>query len=114
MVGYMPCRPTYALYDAADLKWVGGWSKNIEKGLPYITGTTLLIEPQTGLLLSVMEGGFITNLRTGAATGVTAKYLAKKDSRIVGIIGAGAQARMQLRAVSNVFSLLKGVKNLVH
>lgn len=104
--GWVNAMPAYLCpYDAAGLKWVGGWSKNIEKRLPYIMGTILLIEPQTGLLLSVMEGGFITNLRTGAATGVTAKYLAKKDSRIVGIIGAGAQARMQLRALSNVFSL---------
>jgi alanine dehydrogenase len=92
-------------FDAAGLKWVGGWSGNIEKGLPFIMGTILLIEPQTGLLLSVMEGGFITDLRTGAATGVAAKYLAKRDSAIVGIIGAGAQARMQLRALCNVFPL---------
>lgn len=104
--GWVNAMPAYVgPFDAAGLKWVGGWGKNIEKGLPFIMGTILLIEPQTGLLLSVMEGGFITNLRTGAATGIAAKYLAKKDSAIVGLIGAGAQGRMQLRALSNVFSL---------
>lgn len=104
--GWVNAMPAYVgPYGAAGLKWVGGWSKNIERGLPFIMGTILLIEPQTGLLLSVMEGGFITDLRTGAATGVTAKYLAKKDSRVVGLIGAGAQARMQLRALCNVFPL---------
>jgi alanine dehydrogenase len=104
--GWINAMPAYVgPFDAAGLKWVGGWSKNIEKGMPYIMGTILLIEPQTGLLLSVMEGGFITGLRTGAATGVAAKYLAKKNSNTVAIIGAGAQARMQLRALSTVFPL---------
>jgi len=104
--GWVNAMPAYVdPFDTAGLKWVGGWGGNIERGLPFIMGTILLIEPQTGLLLSVMEGGFITNIRTGAATGVAAKYLAKKDSAIVGLVGAGAQARMQLRALSNVFSL---------
>ena len=104
--GWVNAMPAYVgPFDTAGLKWVGGWGKNTERGLPFIMGTILRIEPQTGLLLSVMEGGFITDLRTGAATGVAAKYLAKKDSAIVGLIGAGAQGRMQLRALSNVFSL---------
>ncbi len=104
--GWANAMPAYiGPFDAAGLKWVGGWGKNIEKGLPFIIGTIVLIEPQTGLLLSVMEGGFITDLRTGAATGIAAKYLAKRDSDIVAIIGAGAQGRMQLHALSNVFSL---------
>jgi alanine dehydrogenase len=104
--GWVNAMPAYVgPFNAAGLKWVGGWGGNIERGLPFIMGTILLIEPQTGLLLSVMEGGFITDLRTGAATGIAAKYLAKKDSAIVGLIGAGAQGRMQLRALSNVFSL---------
>lgn len=104
--GWVNAMPAYVgPFDAAGLKWVGGWDGNIERGLPFIMGTILLIESQTGLLLSVMEGGFITNLRTGAATGIAAKYLARKDSAIVGLIGAGAQARMQLRALCHVFSL---------
>lgn len=52
-----------------------------------------------------MEGGFITDLRTGAATGVAAKYLAKKDAKIAAIIGAGAQGRMQARALCHLFPL---------
>jgi alanine dehydrogenase len=104
--GWVNAMPAYVgPFDAAGLKWVGGWSANIERGLPFIMGTILLIDPQTGLLLSVMDGGFITDLRTGAATGVTAKYLAKKSSKVVGLVGAGAQARMQLRALCSMFSL---------
>jgi alanine dehydrogenase len=104
--GWVNAMPAYLCpHNAAGLKWAGGWDRNSEKGLSFIMGTILLIEPETGILLSVMEGEFITSIRTGAATGVTAKYLAKKDSRIVGIIGAGAQARMQLRALCEVFPL---------
>ena len=104
--GWVNAMPAYVgPFDAAGLKWVGGWGGNIERGLPFIMGSILLIDPQTGLLLSVMEGGFITDLRTGAATGVAARYLAKKDSAIVGLVGAGTQGRMQLRALSNIFSL---------
>ena len=67
--------------------------------------TILLIDAQTGFLLSVMEGGLITDLRTGAATAIAAKYLARKDARIVAMIGAGVQGRMQVSGLSHVFSL---------
>jgi len=101
--GWVNAMPAYVgPFNAAGLKWVGGWGGNIERGLPFIMGTILLIEPQTGLLLSVMEGGFITNLRTGAATGIAAKYLAKKDSAIVGLIGAGAQEDAVARPIKCV------------
>ncbi len=104
--GWINAMPAYLrTHEAAGLKWAGGWRRNIEKGLPYIMATIILIESQTGLLRCVMEGGFITDLRTGAATGVAAKYLAKKNSRVVGLIGAGAQGRMQVRALSHVFPL---------
>ena len=103
---FMNAMPAYlGPNDAAGLKWAGGWKQNPRKGLPYVMATVLLIDCQTGSLLSVMEGSYITNIRTGAATGVAAKYLAKKDSKIVAIIGAGLQGRMQIRALSSLFSL---------
>ena len=104
--GWINAMPAYLVsQNAAGLKWVGGWTKNRDRGLPYIMAETMLIDPETGFLLSVMEGGAITDLRTGAATGVSAKYLAKKHSRIAALIGAGAQGKMQIRALSYVFSL---------
>jgi alanine dehydrogenase len=104
--GWVNAMPAYLPdHDAAGLKWAGGWGKNRERFLPYIMAEIFLIDPKTGLLNAVMEGGYITELRTGAATGVAAKYLAKKNSQAAAIIGAGAQGRMQLRALRHVFNL---------
>jgi alanine dehydrogenase len=103
---FMNAMPAYLdPIDAAGLKWAGGWKRNPQNGLPYVMATILLIDCQTGFLLSVMEGSYITHLRTGAATGAAAKYLAKKDSKIVAIIGAGLKGSMQIRALSSLFSL---------
>jgi ornithine cyclodeaminase/alanine dehydrogenase len=102
---FMNAMPAYlGPMDAAGLKWAGGWKQNPRKGLPYVMATILLIDPSSGLLLSVVEGSYITNLRTGAATGVAAKYLAKRNAKTVAIIGAGAQGRMQVRALSCLFA----------
>lgn len=92
---------------AAGLKWAGGWLNNAQKALPYIMAEIFLIDPQTGLLKAVMEGGYITDLRTGAATGIAARYLARKDSKVLALIGAGAQGRMQLRALTRIFEFEK-------
>jgi alanine dehydrogenase len=57
--------------------------------------------------LAIMDCGYITQMRTGAATGVSVKYLARADARVLGIVGAGAQARSQVAAVSHVRNLSK-------
>jgi ornithine cyclodeaminase/alanine dehydrogenase-like protein (mu-crystallin family) len=61
--------------------------------------TIFLIDPKNGVPLSIMNGTKITAMRTGAVSGLAAKYLARKDSKTVGLIGAGAQARTQLMAL---------------
>jgi len=87
--------------DALAVKIVSLYEENLEKySLPTIFATIQLNDPKTGMPLALMEGGYITAMRTGAASGVATKYLARENSRVVGIIGAGAQARMQLWAVS--------------
>jgi len=102
---FMNAMPAYlGPMDTAGLKWAGGWKQNPKRGLPYVMATLLLIDCQNGLLLSVLEGSYITNIRTGAATGVAAKYLAKKSAKTLAIIGAGGQGRMQIRALSYLFS----------
>ena len=86
--------------DALAVKIVSLYEQNLEKyGLPTILATIQLNDPKTGMPLALMEGGYITAMRTGAASGVATKYLARENSRVVGIIGAGVQARMQLWAV---------------
>lgn len=91
--------------NAAGLKWAGGWAHNPSCGLPYIMAEMFLIDPQTGRLKAVLDAGFITDLRTGAATAVAANYLARKDAGSIAIIGAGAQGRMQLRALRCAFEI---------
>ncbi len=73
--------------------------------LPTIMALIILIEPETGKPLAIMDGTWITNMRTGAAGGVAAKYLARKDSKVIGMVGAGTQARTQLLALNEVFDI---------
>jgi ornithine cyclodeaminase/alanine dehydrogenase len=90
---------------AAGVKWVSGFPANSLKNLPYISGLLILNDPETGLPLSVMDCTWITAKRTGAATAVAAKYLARRDSRSVGIIACGVQGRSNLEALSCLFTI---------
>ncbi len=89
--------------DTAGIKWVNVHPDNPEKGLPTVMATLLLSEPQTGKLLCVMNASSLTDLRTGAAGGVAAKYLARKDASVIGFIGSGRQAWTQAIAYREVF-----------
>jgi len=69
--------------------------------LPTIMGKVLLQDPETGDVICIMDGGYLTAVRTGAASGVATRYLAREDrGQKVGIFGAGAQARTQLHAMT--------------
>jgi ornithine cyclodeaminase/alanine dehydrogenase-like protein (mu-crystallin family) len=92
---------------SAGLKWVSGFPLNQERGLPYISGLLILNDPSTGLPISVMDCIWITAKRTGAATAIAAKHLARPESSVVGILGCGVQGRSNLEALSVVFSLKK-------
>ena len=91
--------------NSAGVKWVSGYPKNEEKGLPYISGLMILNDPETGFPISVMDCTWITAMRTGAATAVAAKILARKDSSTVGIIACGVQGRSNLEALSRIYDL---------
>ena len=80
---------------------------NPVRGLPTIQGIILLFDADDGQILAVMDSSEITILRTGAATAVAAKYLARKDSRVATICGCGNQGRVQLRAISYALPLEK-------
>jgi ornithine cyclodeaminase/alanine dehydrogenase len=92
---------------AAGLKWVSGFPQNPDRGLPYISGLFVLNDVETGLPLAVMDCTWITGMRTGAASGVAAKYLARPDSNTVGIVACGLQGRTNLEALSCLFPLEK-------
>lgn len=91
--------------NSAGMKWVSGFPENIKKGLPYISGLIVLNDPETGIPLAVMDCAWITGMRTGAATAVAAKFLARADSRVVGILGCGVQGRSNLEALKVLFPL---------
>ncbi|HEV8124800.1 MAG TPA: ornithine cyclodeaminase family protein [Gemmatimonadales bacterium] len=73
-----------------------------DHGLPTIQGVIALFDLECGRLLALMDSGGITALRTAAATGVAAKYLAREDAATAAICGCGVQGRLQLEAVHQV------------
>lgn len=94
---------------AAGIKWVSGYPENYKRNLPYITGLIVLNDPETGVPIAVMDASWITAMRTGAATAVAAKYLARKDSRTLAIIGCGVQGRTNLEALKVVLPSINTV-----
>lgn len=79
------------------LKTLTGYPGQRQPGETYFA--LLLFEMKTGALRSVIAGNHLTAVRTGAATGVAAKYLARENAKVLGIIGAGVQARQQVAAI---------------
>lgn len=90
---------------SAGMKWVSGYPANQSKGLPYITGLLILNDPETGIPIAVMDCSWITAQRTGAATAVAAKRLARPGSSTAGIIACGVQGRSNLEALSCIYSI---------
>lgn len=90
---------------AAGLKWVGGYPGNPAQGLPYISGLVVMNDADTGLPRAVMDCTWITAYRTGAATALAAKYLARPDSRTAGILACGVQGRTNLLALATLFPI---------
>lgn len=78
--------------------------------LPSICSLIELINPDTGHPIAVMDGTFITAVRTGCTTGVGARFLARPDSEVVGLLGAGVMARPQIMAIGHVLKNIKDVK----
>lgn len=96
--------------EIAGLKWVSGYPANVTKGLPYITGLLILNDPETGTPIAVMDCAWITAMRTGASVGISAKYLARKESRIAGIVGCGVQGRTSLIALTETLPQFSAVQ----
>jgi ornithine cyclodeaminase/alanine dehydrogenase len=88
--------------EALGVKWVGGYLGNPALGLPVIQALIILNDGTNMTTLSVMNGTYITAVRTGAASGVATRLLARDDAATAGIIGAGVQAKTQLEAVAAV------------
>lgn len=97
--------------DISTVKVVSVHPENNRKfNLPTVRATILLIDPKNGQLLAIMSGATITAMRTGAAGGIAAKYLASNNPKVVAFIGAGSQARTQLSALHSIFPDLKEIR----
>jgi ornithine cyclodeaminase/alanine dehydrogenase len=93
------------------LKMVTQYEENFQRySLPTIMASILLSDAKNGETLAIMDGTYITALRTGAASGVASKHLTRRDSETIGVLGAGAQARTQVWALCEVLRNIRKVK----
>jgi ornithine cyclodeaminase/alanine dehydrogenase-like protein (mu-crystallin family) len=90
---------------SAGIKWVSGYPQNPKRALPYISGLLILNDVENGLPYAVMDCVWITAYRTGAATALAAKYLARPESETAGILACGVQGRTNLIALATLFPL---------
>ena len=96
MPAYMPSRA------ALGTKLVTVFESNAERGLPTHLATVILLDPETGALLALMDGRYITEARTAAVSAVSVQKLARTDASVLAIIGSGVQARSHLEAIARV------------
>lgn len=104
---FMPAYVQSKDADALALKVVNIYPNNPARGLPYILATVFAFDAATGGLAAVLEGGTLTAIRTGAGSGAAIDLLARKDSKVVAIFGAGVQGRTQLEAACSTRSIGK-------
>ena len=101
MPGYLPERGALAV------KVVSVTPGNVARGLPSHLATVLLIDPETGALLAVLDGRLITEMRTAAASAAAARALARPDASVLALLGSGVQARSHLEALRLVRPLAR-------
>jgi alanine dehydrogenase len=93
-----------ALPGCAGVKWVNVHPHNPSLGLPSVMAVLIYSDPETGYPLAIMDATETTAYRTGAAAAIASRYLARRDSHTVGIIGAGFQAHTQILAHAELFN----------
>ncbi len=96
MPGYLPNE------DALAVKIASVHHQNRDKQMPVVHAVVVLIDPSTGQPLAVMDGSYLTALRTGAASGAATELLARPDAKTAAVFGAGAQGRMQVLGICAV------------
>ncbi len=94
-----------AIPGAVGMKWVNVHPKNPSRDLPTVMAVIIYNDPETGYPLAVMAATDITAYRTGATSAIASKYLARRNSHTLGIIGAGRQAYTQILAHATLFEL---------
>ena len=99
---FMPAYVQDKTGNALAVKIVSLYPNNPDLGLPFIQAAVLVLDPDTGKLVALLEGSSLTAIRTGAASGAATDLLSREDSRVAAIFGAGAQGRTQLEAICTV------------
>jgi len=89
--------------DAAGIKWVSAYPENPKHGLPQIACLILVNDTDTGLVTAILDGAWVTAARTAAASMLAARYFARSDAEVIGILGCGVQARSHLEAFAEAF-----------
>ena len=95
---FMPAYVSSQEGNALAVKIVSLFPTNPARGLAYIQAAVLAFDPETGQAIALLEGGSLTAIRTGAASGAAIDLLARPESKVVAVFGAGAQGRTQLEA----------------
>jgi ornithine cyclodeaminase/alanine dehydrogenase-like protein (mu-crystallin family) len=93
--------------EAITVKIVSLFPHNIDRNLPLIHAAVFVLQADTGQPLALLEGGSLTAIRTGAASGAATDILARPDSQVAGIFGAGVQSRTQLEAICSIRPIRK-------
>lgn len=104
---FMPAYVHTAEADALAVKVVNIFPQNPARGLPYIQAVVLAFDAASGNVSAMLEGSSLTAIRTGAGSGAAIDLLARKDSKVVTVFGAGAQGRTQLEAACSVRNIEK-------
>ncbi|WP_043118542.1 iminosuccinate reductase BhcD [Solemya velum gill symbiont] len=79
----------------------GYWPGNVNLGIPNHQSTVFLFDPDTGRLKAMVGGNYLTAVRTAASSAVSINHLARKDAKVLGMVGAGHQSKFQLRAAAD-------------
>jgi len=102
---FMPAFLSHGDQQVLCLKTVAVFPRNVEMNLPTIHAAVLVLNAKTGQIEAVLEGGRLTAIRTGAASGAATDLLAREDCHVGAVFGAGVQGRTQLQAISSVRTL---------
>ena len=86
-------------------KIVSVFPGNSDRKLPVIMGVYLVHDADSGQLLAIMDATYITGIRTAAASAVATKHLARRDAGVLGVLGAGVQARFHVHAISTILDI---------
>ncbi|MHA2210696.1 MAG: ornithine cyclodeaminase family protein, partial [Candidatus Thorarchaeota archaeon] len=108
---FMNAMPAYLpRKKACGLKWVSGFPTNLPKGLPSIAGVIIMNDPETGLPEAIMDGTYITTLRTVCVSVIATKHLCNEDASEMAIVGCGVQGTNHAIALKRMMPSISEVR----